>query len=115
VLGPAPAPRYSLAMEFVLFSVWALYFLPFAVSAGNEHEHHLPILIFNACAGWTGVGWVVALIWALHPSPQRRRQLGQKSVEWMWPGQVVKVPIAVDTELHPRHRGSKSAGSLATH
>ncbi len=70
LLGPAPAPRYSLAMEFVLFSVWALYFLPFAVSAGNEHEHHVAILIFSACAGWTGVGWVVALIWALHPSPQ---------------------------------------------
>ena len=58
-------------MEFVLFAFWALYFLPFAVSAGNEHEHHLAILIFNACAGWTGVGWVLALIWALHPSPHQ--------------------------------------------
>ena len=56
-------------MEFVLFTFWALYFLPFAVAAGMEHEHHLPILILNAVAGWTGVGWVLALIWALHPSP----------------------------------------------
>ena len=57
-------------MEFVLFAFWALYFLPFAVSAGKEHEHPLPILIFNALAGWTGVGWVMALIWALHPAPR---------------------------------------------
>ena len=56
-------------MEFVLFACWALYFLPFAVSAGQTHEHALPILLFNAFAGWTGVGWVLALIWALHPSP----------------------------------------------
>jgi hypothetical protein len=56
-------------MEFVLFTFWALYFLPFGVSAGREHEHHLPILIFNALTGWTGVGWVLALIWALNPSP----------------------------------------------
>ena len=55
-------------MEFVLFAFWALYFLPFAVSAGHAHEHAVPILLFNAVAGWTGVGWVLALIWALHPS-----------------------------------------------
>jgi hypothetical protein len=55
-------------VEFVLFAFWALYFLPFAVSAGHSHEHVLPILLFNAFAGWTGVGWVLALIWALHPS-----------------------------------------------
>lgn len=70
MLGLAPAGWYSLAMEFVVFTIWALYFLPFAVSAGNEHEHPLPILVFNAVAGWTGVGWVLALIWALHPSPR---------------------------------------------
>ena len=57
-------------MEFVLFTLWALYFLPFAVSAGKDHEHHLPILLMNALTGWTGVGWVLSLIWALHPSPQ---------------------------------------------
>jgi hypothetical protein len=55
-------------MEFVLFAFWALYFLPFGVSAGKGHEHTMPILIFNALTGWTGVGWVLALIWALNPS-----------------------------------------------
>ena len=62
--------RYPAGMEFVLFTFWALYFLPFGVSAGRDHEHHLPILIFNALTGWTGVGWVLALIWALNPSSE---------------------------------------------
>ena len=29
----------------------------------------LALLATLQVAGWTGVGWVLALIWALHPAP----------------------------------------------
>lgn len=46
-----------------------LYFLPAVL--GRKKRNHIAILMLNLFLGWTLVGWVVALVWALtnEPSP----------------------------------------------
>ena len=48
------------------FSGFALliYFLPTIVAYGRRHRQKFAILILNIVAGWTFLGWVVALVWA---------------------------------------------------
>jgi hypothetical protein len=48
----------------------ALYFLP-SLIAGHRHLHErVLITLLNLFLGWTFIGWVAALIWAIAaPSP----------------------------------------------
>ncbi|HEY2022463.1 superinfection immunity protein [Paraburkholderia sp.] len=47
----------------------ALYFLP-AILADRRRRHDvLTLALFNACLGWTVLGWLLALYWALQPNP----------------------------------------------
>jgi hypothetical protein len=48
----------------------ALYFLP-AIIAGGRHLHErTAITLLNLFLGWTFIGWIIALIWAITaPSP----------------------------------------------
>jgi hypothetical protein len=54
---------------FWLISLF-LYFLP-AYLARN-HANFTGILLLNVLAGWTFIGWIIALVWAL--SSQRQGQ-----------------------------------------
>ncbi len=42
-----------------------LYFLPTIIAAARHHNHLLPIVLVNIFAGWTFIGWIVALVWSL--------------------------------------------------
>jgi len=55
---------------FHLLFLLALYFLP-SLIAGHRHLHErVPITLLNLFLGWTFIGWIVALIWAIvAPSP----------------------------------------------
>ena len=43
----------------------ALYFLPTVVAALRRKKNIAPILIVNLFLGWSVIGWVVSLVWAL--------------------------------------------------
>jgi hypothetical protein len=44
-------------------SFFALYFLP-SIVAGIRHKRNtLAIFFLNLFAGWTGIRWLIALIW----------------------------------------------------
>ena len=45
--------------------VFALYLVPFWVALGRRKKQTLAIFFLNLFAGWTGVGWLAALIWAV--------------------------------------------------
>jgi hypothetical protein len=51
----------------------ALYFAPSIVAALRSHRQTAAILVLNLLAGWTLVGWVIAMVWAFaaqdRPSP----------------------------------------------
>lgn len=55
-------------------SVWQLfivipmiigYILPSIIVLKNGHKNKLLIILLNLFAGWTFIGWVIALIWAI--------------------------------------------------
>lgn len=43
----------------------ALYFLPTLVAQGDHHKNTAGIFVLNLFLGWTFIGWVVALVWAV--------------------------------------------------
>ncbi len=49
---------------FVLAGL-ALYFLPSIIAFKCEHTDKHLILILNAVLGWTFIGWILILLWAM--------------------------------------------------
>lgn len=41
------------------------YLLPFAVALWADHPAVTKIFLLNLLLGWTIIGWVIALVWAL--------------------------------------------------
>jgi hypothetical protein len=67
---PSAAPPTSdskgdLVSDLILsFVILSLYFLPFITASKRGHRNRGAIGIMNLFLGWTGLGWVGALIWA---------------------------------------------------
>jgi len=60
--------RIALQIVEVVFAL-AIYFLPAVLADRRKRHDLLTIALFNACLGWTGLGWLLALYWALQPNP----------------------------------------------
>lgn len=69
-----PGPRYSAiteggmentAMVIVVVLAFGIYFLPTCIAGFRNHHQQYAILALNLFLGWTFVGWVIALAWAL--------------------------------------------------
>ena len=57
-------------MEFILGMIIIVgavffYFLPAIVAGGRGAKNACGILLLNLFLGWMGLGWVIALIWAV--------------------------------------------------
>ena len=63
-----PAALLTLA---ILIFVGLGYFLPSIVASRRGHQHAMAIGLMNFLAGWTLVGWVIALIWACTATGRR--------------------------------------------
>ena len=44
---------------------FVLYFLPSIIAFAHGKRDGVSILVLNLFLGWTAVGWVIALVWAL--------------------------------------------------
>lgn len=55
-----PAPLVFIALMLTL------YVVPTVVAFSRRHPNRWPILIVNLAFGATLIGWLIALIWALH-------------------------------------------------
>ena len=59
-------PTREVIMEFVvIIALIALYFLPTIIACKQEHKNIPAIAALNILLGWTILGWVGALVWAL--------------------------------------------------
>ena len=47
----------------ILFAI--IYFLPMIIAIIRNHKNLGPIMIINFLVGWTIVGWIGALAWAV--------------------------------------------------
>jgi Superinfection immunity protein len=55
---------------FCLLTCGLLYFLPSIV--GHRKQPFAGIFILNLLAGWTVIGWIIAMVWALTAEEQHR-------------------------------------------
>jgi small-conductance mechanosensitive channel len=51
-----------------------IYFVPLFVALTRDHRQKLTIGIINLLAGWTFLGWVVALAWACTTDTEPRQR-----------------------------------------
>lgn len=42
-----------------------IYFLPTIIAAVRQTKSILGIVLLNIFGGWTFIGWIIALVWAL--------------------------------------------------
>lgn len=56
---------YTPTHLFLMLPLIGLYLLPTLISIKRRHPQHFYIAIINIFFGSTGIGWVVALLWAL--------------------------------------------------
>ena len=56
-------------LGFLFFPIFGfgfvLYFLPSIVAFARSKRDSASILVLNLLLGWTAIGWVIALIWAV--------------------------------------------------
>ena len=45
------------------------YLLPSIIGRVRGHRNERALLAFNVFAGWTIIGWVVALVWSIYNEP----------------------------------------------
>lgn len=50
---------------FLFLIAIGFYFLPSLVAAANGNKQGIAIFLLNLLLGWTGLGWIIALIWAV--------------------------------------------------
>ena len=55
--------------HFVFFPFFGfgfvLYFLPSIIALARSKRDTTEIFVLNLLLGWTAIGWVIALVWAL--------------------------------------------------
>ena len=57
-------------MSLALLILAALYFAPAIVALMRRHRQSAAIIVLNVFLGWTLIGWVVALVWAVAATAQ---------------------------------------------
>jgi hypothetical protein len=60
------------AAGFAIIAVLcAMYFLPTIVAFARDHSQKAAIFLLNFLLGWSVIGWVVAIVWAVtNSTPQ---------------------------------------------
>lgn len=63
-----------------LLAVLTVLIMPIIVAFRRRHQSRYAILIFMIFFGWTGVGWIIALIWSLSGTNIRNQNFNQNAV-----------------------------------
>jgi ABC-type transport system involved in cytochrome c biogenesis permease component len=75
--------NFGMDHGMVWFSTWHLFalplllaigFLPTFIALARHHHNSLAIFALNLLLGWTGIGWIAALIWSLTATPAEPKQ-----------------------------------------
>ena len=75
---------------FVLASLVA-YFVPSLVAKKREHPNTTAIVVLNVFLGWSGLGWIAALVWAY---TAKKTVVVQEVVQVPPPAAAAPAPVA---------------------
>lgn len=53
--------------------VLTLYLAPTGIAVLRQHINVLPIVAINVMLGWTGLGWIAALVWSVMSTDRSRK------------------------------------------
>jgi Superinfection immunity protein len=56
-------PKHLILLPVML----GIYLIPTFISMARKHPNHVIIASINIFLGGTGIGWIIALLWALNP------------------------------------------------
>jgi hypothetical protein len=59
------SPVHWLILVLILIISAAINFVPTIVAFARHHHNRVAIFVLNFFFGWTGIGWVICLVWAL--------------------------------------------------
>jgi len=48
----------------IFLTLTAIYFLPTIIAHIGNKKNRTAILLFNLFLGWTGIGWILGIVWA---------------------------------------------------
>lgn len=65
VFGPGAAALFALTAGGL-----AGYFLPAIIAVMRGHPNKTSIIVLNLLLGWTVIGWVVSIVWAVSAIPE---------------------------------------------
>ncbi|MGI6701814.1 MAG: superinfection immunity protein [Christensenellales bacterium] len=54
-----------------------IYFIPSYLAFKRKHPHKIALLLLNIFLGWTFLGYLIALVWALYP-PNKSKVIKQQ-------------------------------------
>lgn len=60
----------SVLFAILLIPFGAIHFLPTIIAGIRQSRNVVGIFLLNLFLGWTVIGWVVALVWALRSLPR---------------------------------------------
>jgi len=109
-----PQPVSNPTAGFILLAaLLALYFVPLIVALTRDHHQRLAIGILNLVAGWSVLGWIIALVWActvVHQAapPAARAGAPPRSPGTPAPRPRPRFPVALEDALALRALRSRS-------
>lgn len=55
------------AIGFIIayVGIW-IYCIPMLIAESRDHPQYRPIIVLNLAGGWSGIFWLVALVWAVY-------------------------------------------------
>jgi Superinfection immunity protein/Short C-terminal domain len=65
----------------VLLIITCFYFFPTIIALGRGKSNAGAILVLNLFLGWTFIGWIVALVWAISSDAQPQQVIIHNNVE----------------------------------
>lgn len=69
----------------------AAYFLPTIIGAVSRHRQVAAIFALNLFLGWTLLGWVLALVWAMMDDKKPPAAVEERAFSFTYRGQTVIV------------------------
>jgi len=66
-----------MTFSWTIFALVLLYFMPTAAAVATNNRNRFDIFGLNLFAGWTFIGWIIALVWAFTKSRNGNRRIGR--------------------------------------
>ena len=68
---------------FIIIIAALLFFVPSVIAYNRNHDNRGWVLLLNILLGWTGLGWIFCLFWAIFGKTEGRTHLETRYEEKM--------------------------------